>query len=288
MKFFAFMFSALATFFGSVIYYDNHNYIVQKYRFKSDKIKLLDNQKKLRVLVLADLHDQNMGNNNQKLYDKMCSLHPDMIVIPGDLITVRHKLKKSNAFHLIEKIAKKFPVYYGIGNHENRLIEMEKDYGYSFDDLRADMNGVDVKLLHNNTVCFEDYNINLCGFTVPTKYYSKYNKPSMTVSEIEDAIGKVDKSKFTLLMAHNPEDFETYAKWGADLTVSGHIHGGLMVLPYLGGFISPRLRLFPKYDGGVFESNGKRMILSRGLGSHTLPIRIFNPGELTVIDLYAK
>ena len=60
------------------------------------------------------------------------------------------------------------------------------------------------------------------------------------------------------------------------------------VLPFLGGVISPKLCLFPHYDGGKFESGDKEMVLSRGLGTHTLPIRIFNPGELVVIDLKEK
>lgn len=72
---------------------------------------------------------------------------------------------------------------------------------------------------------------------------------------------------------------------GADLTVAGHVHGGVMKLPLLGGVISPSFRLFPKYDRGMFEEYGKRMVLSRGLGMHTIPIRIFNPGELVVIHL---
>ncbi|MDE7197816.1 MAG: hypothetical protein K2O15_02920, partial [Lachnospiraceae bacterium] len=84
---------------------------------------------------------------------------------------------------------------------------------------------------------------------------------------------------------HNPVYFDAYEAWGADLVVSGHVHGGIMRLPVLGGVISPALTLFPKYDGGVFYEKESTMILSRGLSSHTLPIRIFNPGELIVIDL---
>ena len=64
------------------------------------------------------------------------------------------------------------------------------------------------------------------------------------------------------------------------------MHGGLVRLPFLGGVISPRLTPFPHYDGGRFEKDGSVMILSRGLGTHTLPIRMFNPGELPVIHLH--
>ena len=67
--------------------------------------------------------------------------------------------------------------------------------------------------------------------------------------------------------------------------VSGHVHGGLMRLPFLGGVISPALKLFPKYDGGVFQEGKSTLVLGRGLGTHTLPVRIFNPGEVVVIDI---
>ena len=67
--------------------------------------------------------------------------------------------------------------------------------------------------------------------------------------------------------------------------LSGHVHGGIMRLPVLGGVLAPSLRIFPKYDGGLFRSGKSVMILSRGLGSHTIPIRIFNPGELVCVDL---
>ena len=58
-----------------------------------------------------------------------------------------------------------------------------------------------------------------------------------------------------------------------------------MCLPVLGGVVSPKLTLFPEYDGGRFEFDDAVMIVSRGLGTHTLPIRIFNQGELVVLRL---
>ena len=79
--------------------------------------------------------------------------------------------------------------------------------------------------------------------------------------------------------------FEEYAAWGAELTVSGHVHGGIVKLPFIGGVISPALILFPKYDGGRYDTLGKTLILSRGLGTHSIPVRMFNPGEIVLIDL---
>ena len=71
---------------------------------------------------------------------------------------------------------------------------------------------------------------------------------------------------------------------GADLTLAGHLHGGIVRLPYFGGVITPQLRFFPKYDRGLFKRRGKQMVVSAGLGSHSIPIRINNPPELVVLD----
>ena len=98
-------------------------------------------------------------------------------------------------------------------------------------------------------------------------------------------MGNADERFYTVLLAHNPEYFSSYAEWGADLTLSGHVHGGVARVPIWGkGVISPGLKLFPKYDGGIFRKGQAVMVLSRGLGMHTIPIRLFHPGELWVVE----
>ena len=74
-----------------------------------------------------------------------------------------------------------------------------------------------------------------------------------------------------------------YADWGADLTLCGHNHGGLIRIPGVGSLISPQFQWFPKYDAGSFEFDGKKVIVSRGLGTHTFHIRIFNRAELVFV-----
>ena len=90
---------------------------------------------------------------------------------------------------------------------------------------------------------------------------------------------------FHILLAHNPVYFDTYAAWGADLTLSGHLHGGIIRIPGIGGLITPQAQLFPKYDRGLISVNGKYMVVSAGLGEHTVPIRIFNPPQLILITV---
>ncbi len=106
----------------------------------------------------------------------------------------------------------------------------------------------------------------------------------MKADYLPKILGEPRTDACQILIAHNPLYFEEYAAWGADVVVSGHVHGGIMRLPVLGGVLSPNLSLFPKYDGGRFELGRAVMILSRGIGTHTIPLRIFNPAELVVLD----
>ena len=107
----------------------------------------------------------------------------------------------------------------------------------------------------------------------------------LTLPEMCGYLQRPEKEVFSLLIAHNPMDFPVYAAWGADLVVSGHLHGGCVRLPLLGGVVSPQLRLFPKYDRGEFALGKSRMVVGAGLGEHGIGIRLGNPRELPVIKL---
>lgn len=98
-------------------------------------------------------------------------------------------------------------------------------------------------------------------------------------------MGVYDSAQYGVLLAHNPLCFDSYAKWGADLTLCGHVHGGMIRLPFAGGLLSPEREFFPKYSAGIYEHSGKKMIVSRGLGSGTFGIRILNRPEIVVITL---
>ena len=116
-------------------------------------------------------------------------------------------------------------------------------------------------------------------------YYRKLMTRRIPDDYLEGKFGSNDRSRVSVLIAHNPEHFDKYALWKPDYVLSGHVHGGIINIPPFGGFVSPQFKLFPKYDAGVFEKDGSVMILSRGLGSHTIPIRIFNKAEVIIIDI---
>ena len=101
-------------------------------------------------------------------------------------------------------------------------------------------------------------------------------------------LGMPKEGAYNILVAHNPDYFGAYEKWGANLVLSGHNHGGLVRIPFIGGVISPRLHIFPKYTYGLYESSGTKMLLSNGLGSHSLKIRVNNIPEIVFIQIKGK
>ena len=271
----------LICFFLLVMYYDCNRFVTVEYEIESPKIT-----KEYTFALLSDLHNKSFGKQNGKLIAKIEELAPDAVLVAGDMLTAIEKKKKHQvAINLMQKLGERYPVYYGMGNHEHRIGIEPGELRNLYEAYMESLHQSGIEPLINEKVDLPSANINICGLQIDRCYYRKFSRYPMAVSYLQDMLGAPQKDKFQILIAHNPEYFEEYAEWGADLVVSGHMHGGLMRLPCLGGVISPRLTLFPHYDGGRFEKDGSVMILSRGLGTHTLPIRIFNPGELPVIHL---
>jgi predicted MPP superfamily phosphohydrolase len=87
------------------------------------------------------------------------------------------------------------------------------------------------------------------------------------------------------MLAHSQRYLDAYSEWGADLVLSGHNHGGLARIHGVCGVISTEARLFPKYTKGFYYKGDTTMLVSAGIGGHTLPIRFFNLPEALIITL---
>lgn len=267
-------------FFLCVMVVDTHRFVIKEYTVKSNKLTAYR-----KVLVLSDLHGKSFGEQNQKLKTAIDKIGPDMILLAGDMYTACKDKDNSEVISFVSELAKNYPLYSANGNHEHKTKLAPEIYGPLYEKYTHGVKESGGVILVNESVTLPDENLTVYGLEIERPYYKKGTCPEMEEDHMTCLLGRPDETKFNLLIAHNPDYFEAYAKWGADLTVSGHVHGGLMVLPIVGGFINPRLQLFPKYDGGRFTHQDKTMILGRGLGGHTLPIRIFNPGELVLLHL---
>ena len=109
----------------------------------------------------------------------------------------------------------------------------------------------------------------------------------MEKAYIEERLGRAEDKIYGILLAHSPMFQETYAQWGADLTLCGHFHGGTIRIPGLGGLMTPQFQFFQKFCGGIHKIGDKVMIVSRGLGTHSVNIRLNNKPELVVVHLKA-
>lgn len=260
--------------------YDGNRFVVVRYEIKSPKLK-----GSYRAVVLSDLHNKQFGKGNERLLEEIANCQPDGIWIAGDIPTAAPKQKLDTALNFMTALAEKYPIFYGNGNHEHRMKLYPQTYGCMAEEYEAGLAEVGVVPMVNSKRDISEYNTTVYGVEIAREYYQRFCNVSMEPSYLEELLGEPDKDTFNVLLAHNPDYFPTYAQWGADLVLSGHVHGGMVRIPGWKGVISPRYRIFPKYDGGRFENGKSTMILSRGLGMHTIPIRIFNPGELVVVDL---
>lgn len=279
----------IALFFIIVMIIDGNRFVIREYTLESEKIK-----DGIDLAVLADLHNKQYGKENEKLFAALDQVNPHVVMVAGDILTAKPGKGYERAASFMERVAEKFPVYYGLGNHEYRMKIYPEHYGNEFAEYVGRLEKAGIQVLDNESALIKVQrearmtNIRVTGVSIERFYYKRFRKIYMSTEYLDSMVGKAEEDVYQILLAHNPEYFETYADWGADLTLSGHVHGGIMRLPVLGGVLSPKLVFFPKYDGGLFKRKSSHMVLSRGLGMHTIPIRIFNPAELVVVHLKPK
>ena len=234
--------------------------------------------------MLSDLHCCKHGRDNAKLINRIRDISPDCIFIPGDMVT-KHMhvsdIRVQQVLRLLSELRKICPVYYSPGNHEIRLYE---DYDAFKDELKTR----EIQYLENAHTDLKDVSIRVYGLDLPLRQYR--SKDMISADDVGAFLQEKcpDEIKYNILLAHDPRYFKAYAGWGADLILSGHVHGGIMRFPFIGGVVSPYLRLFPKYDAGEFKEDEKTMIVGRGLGTHHVKFRWFNPPEIVVIRLYSS
>ncbi len=239
----------------------------------------------LKIVHLSDLHNKRYGRYNVGLVRMIEQENPDIVVMTGDMIS--HGAPNVEDFiGMTVMLCRKYPVYYVNGNHEYSDMDSR-----AFKETAELMRKAGAVCLDNACVILKrgEGRIRLYGLCYPARFYRgvRQYKFSWTKFTLEDMLRYCGDppEDFSVLLAHNPLDFDVHAEWGADISFGGHIHGGFIRLPVVGGIISPELKLFPKYKEGVYKKkNGSTLVVSRGLGR----IRFFNPPELVSVTLRKK
>lgn len=264
---------------------DSRRFVVRHYSVTSPKIR-----EPLKLAFITDLHEQCYGHDNDRVAEAVKKEHPDAVVFGGDMIVSRDAAARVNGWHknslsLIRRLASAYPCFYNDGNHEiglrdHRYAEGDDSAYREFESL---VESAGVHMLHNRHEEFRG--IVIYGMELDVRYYSKQKSIRLEKDGTAARIGRPDPARFNLLVTHDPQYFDDYAAWGADLCLCGHIHGGLVRIPKVGGVLSPAPALFPKYSGGEYRTGRSTMILSCGMGMHSVRLRINNPAELSVVTL---
>lgn len=263
--------------------------VAENYEIASEKLpREFDG---VKIAYLSDLHNVSFGRENEKLFCVLEQEKPDYVFLGGDLIVGVRKFQPEVALSFCQRLAERYPVYMGLGNHEQKLQRYEETKNTLYPAYMETLKRMGIVILDNESISLkrEAGEIRLYGLTMDYKYYGKrWKHVTMEPSYVQEALGECEREAYSILLAHTPKYFETYAAWGADLVLSGHVHGGLVRLPVLGGVIAPDYTLFPKYDAGHFTEGKSQMVLSRGLGAHTIKLRVFDPPEVSVLTLRRK
>lgn len=257
---------------------------VTKYRICSQKLNGIKRGKK--IIFLSDLHNRMYGEENERLLESIRNQHPDLILIGGDMLVRKDGNSYDKTVHFLAKLPGICPVYCANGNHEQKLKELPDKYEQSYEEYKKALTASGIHMLENasETVKLDEVPVKLSGLEIPLGAYARFGKKELSLKEITDRIGE-HGDDYQILLAHHPGYMKEYLAYGADLILGGHYHGCVVQLPGIGGVISTNFTLFPKYSGGIYQEGEQTAVVSRGLGTHSVPLRLWNWPELIVLEL---
>jgi hypothetical protein len=260
-------------------FYERKNFKTVQYNISSEKI---ESEKK--IVFLTDLHNNSFGKNNEKLFSAIEDISPDLVLIGGDMITVKSRLGIENVLPLLKRLSSKYKCIYANGNHEQRLSENK--FGLNYRQYKQIMEDMGIVYLSNKS-CDLDDNICVHGLDLERKYYLRRFKKPLDSGYINKRIS-IDESKFNILLAHSPLFVKDYADSHVDLALAGHFHGGTIRLPGSIGVMTPQFHFFNRLVVGMKKVENMIQIIGAGLGTHSINIRLNDMSELIVINLKCR
>ncbi len=223
-----------------------------------------------RIVQISDFHLKEFGENEEKLIAAVRDCAPDLIVLTGDIVDGDRE-DIAPLTQLLEGIHELAPIYYVSGNHD-----LDADAVSQYDQMQRAFLTYGVTDLDDKQEIIRRNNaqIRLTGVQWRDVYF-------------RDVIPSAEQDYFNILLYHAGDTFELLSGYGYDLLLAGHMHGGVIRIPFVGGVCGEDKTLFPKYDGGAFENKTMSMILSRGLGDSALP-RFWNRPEVVCVELHTQ
>lgn len=252
---------------------------------ESYSVSLEDLTFSVRIVLLSDLHGKSFGRENSRLIAKIQEQSPDAIFLDGDMIDrSADQTDVQELLRLIERLHEIAPVYFAPGNHELEYMQTDA----SLLTQVAEAGAVVVNDSYAD-VTLAGQPLRIGGTMGHAFYFGRSEEEFSSSPEYQFLKAFEDTDVPKICLAHMPDTFifnGAYNLWNVDLILSGHTHGGLIRLPFIGGLYAPMQGWFPEYDQGYFRlGEHMQMVITSGLAGHGMIPRINNPPEIVVIDL---
>ena len=253
---------------------------VTKFNAETDKMT-----SSITVVQLTDIHSRIFGNENNRLVSKIEKNDPDIIVISGDIINSNDCDNKITQMEkLLSRLVRIAPVYISLGNQEKEYMECTGvDLVKQFSKEGAiilDKEYRDVQVKGQQIRIGGIY-----GYCLPERYHSNEDEVKfLRQFEMTD--------NYKVLLSHLPYAWTEYGfteDYNIDLVFTGHVHGGQVIIPFIGGLYDSEIGFFPGKLMGIVNENNTVVVLSSGLGSgkEKLP-RFNNIPEIVVFKITPK
>ena len=253
-----------------------HHVFETPYQIASAKIK-----EPLRVVLFADAH---MGTtfDEKGFYshlERINATNPDVVVIAGDLVDDATDYDAMRACcSALGGLQSKYGVYYAYGNHDKGYAGSAR--GYDAMALESALEEYGVKVLEDTGVELRE-DVMLIGRADASTGRANGGYTFGGREEINVLLSDIEPDVYTIVLDHQPNDYEEEAAAGADLVLSGHTHGGqLFPINRIGELIGANDRTY-----GYERRGNTDFIVTSGIGAWEIPFKTGCRSEYVVIDL---
>ena len=232
----------------------------------------------LRIAHVSDVHVGSFTNGRllHRIADASNALRPDLVLLTGDLINM-NLADLPAGIDMVNRLDPKRGVFLCEGNHD--LIESRRGF-----EARVRQAGLPLLINESTVVPVRGYDVQILGL----RWGSGMAAATRAADRGDEAIAasfqqlrpQIRPDAFPILLAHHPHAFDPASAAGVPLTLSGHTHGGQLMLPGGVGF-GPWMY---RYWSGAYSKDGGRtnVVVSNGVGNW-FPLRLNAPAE--IIDL---
>lgn len=263
---------AVGGFVGYVVW-DNSRVVITNYTYENKKVSpAFDGYK---ICLITDFHD---GKNYEKIIEAVKQAQPDLICVGGDFINM-DETAFSNAEKLLSGLTGIAKVLYAYGNHETHCENIQKMAQFA--------ESIGVKLINDKVMPIEKdgSRINIIGYGDDIYSDFTYHFEKQAKKRLTDLSSQFDNDELSVLIMHRPQYFEATSALPYDLTLSGHLHGGLINIEPIRTQILQEHFGTDEYCKGEYNIGDKKMIISAGIAKEESIYRIFNTPEIVVVEI---